>query len=1103
MNMSRTSSVQGHSPAHIPDPYLSTTSDPEEVSFQASAIRLTPFGSPHSTGPGSSPPARIDPTVQGCLDLSTCTSPLSEESVFIEPKDIELASGSNWQNDSISPYRAGATVDPTWSSPMAPSAFQWTSSENPNLSTLTGLSNGNSIPSIPYQSGLGVYNVEPSRLAPSVNQESAELDSGATRGRSPVFKITTFSRGDSPEERSTTHQRRLSQSSAHLSADPNESADEDDDHQPTSAPLKRSNDGTWLRDPSTNLAGIDPGSRGNEYVPSPNDVHLHREREERNEDITHWSVSVSQANSEAGGDSPIPPRPRPYVPRRLRARSTGDRPLKQEDYFSLKSRTGDRSFPGPGILVHESSDDLSEDEESIGTYSDETSAEVDDPGRYDRSTPEVYSSLSPTKADESIRLYPWHDPPRDSTPRTHAMQPDSSTDAMIAFEKRVRDLETASLAATVDNNSIFNVTTSLENFSFGNREQPKKRTSLLKRPFLQASSMLKRQASDMSIGQSSTYPGLQRDTEDSQVKLSHSPRNPFSNRRHSRSPSLSNALMAMTSQIASVGGSQSVRAVSPAPSPNPERNSLSLPQFTGRGRSRSEIPRPTSPGLINLMTAHGGPPVPNITSPRVSSEADQTPTSTLLGADTGGAEDEHDVDMSDKKGVVMDFPAIQSLPVPTFEGFKSQIMQLNPRLGPALIHRLAHEQDRRYKVLVGLQQKHAQAAASRSCKSANFCFAQGGQEKLLQDPKVPAEIEAGQIQFRVSNFTDGHEQEYAIGEGTVAAAQFPPGVPLPPVSRLPARFECPICFQVKTFKKPSDWSKHVQEDVQPFTCTFPHCNEPKSFKRKADWVRHENEKHRQLEWWTCAFSECNHTCYRKDNFVQHLVREHKMPEPKIKKGSTAEEAPNSRREQDLERLWQMVEECRHETDQGPQSEPCRFCGNVCSEWRKLSVHLGKHLEQLAMPVLRLSKSSAPIPGPVPVNNPVGRSAAPLASYPTHETSLQPQYATRNTSISLNPLDYSISGTELSMEPESISDSLDYPYMGFQGLHPGQAQAQTQSHPLHQNSTYPPLYNAVPRARSPDRDAMHSYPVPQVQVYPADYYQPVESNIPYTATYSSG
>jgi hypothetical protein len=726
------------------------------------------------------------------------------------------------------------------------------------------------------------------------------------------------------------------------------------------------------------------------------------------------------------------------------------------------------------------------------------------------------------------------------------MQPDSSTDAMIAFNRRVRDLETASLAATIDNNSIINVTTSLSNFSFA--EQPKKRHSLFKRQFLQASSKLKRQASDLSIGQSNSYPGLpQRDVEDSPVKPSYSPRNVFLPRRHSRSPSLSNAILSMTSQMAAVGGSQPVRAVSPAPSPNPERSSLNI-QFKGRVRSRSEIPRPSNPGLINLMTTHGGPPVPSITSPRISSDADQSPRSSPLGPETGGAEDENDVDTGNKKGVVMDFPAIQSLPVPTIEGFRSQIMQLNPRLEPALIHRLAHEQNRRYKILVDLQQKHSIATANHTCKSGNYCTVQGGQPTLLQDLKAQTDPEAGQTQFQVTNFSYGHEEQYTSGEGTGAAPQFPPGVPPPPVSRLPARFECPICFEVKTFQKPSDWSKHVQEDVQPFTCTFPDCTEPKSFKRKADWVRHENEKHRHLEWWTCAFPECNHKCYRKDNFVQHLVREHKMPEPKIKKTGKAsstvepEAVPNSRREQELEQLWQMVEECQHDTTQAPQEEPCRFCGNVCNEWRKLSVHLGKHLEQLALPVLRLAKPSSTathVANPSKVEPARGSSATYPFVTPYHHghevpetasTHLQ-QYAIRNTSTPANPTfsinngpltDYStISGGELSQEPESITDSLapdQFPaYTHSTGqfaqttLHPAQAQA----YPLHQNSvTYPPPYNAVPRSRSPEADPMlqNSYPLtqflPHPSLYPVDgnypAYQPMESNIPYTsATYSSG
>ncbi|KAJ5491818.1 Zinc finger C2H2 [Penicillium expansum] len=1155
--MSRASplSAQGQSPDAIqdryaPDPYLSAASDPEEVLFQASAIRLTPtpsWGSPgHSAGPGSSPheDARVDSTIQGYLnprtndytDRSTCTSPISDTSVFVEPKDIELASGSTWQNETLPSYRIGednVPVDLAWGSSMAPNVFQWTSSgHNPNSnpsSTLAGLEpHGNSSTqrSIPtsYQSGLGVFNTaaEPSKLSVLTNEGLiTEPASSVTRGRSPVVKITTFTRGDSPEERSTSPHGGFSQSFAHLSANPSELEDDDDNdddddddgycHSVSSVPVKRSKDGGWIPNPSTHLAGIDPRSRGDEFVPSPNDIHIQRERNEKNEDISHWSVSVSAANSDAGENSPSPPRPRPqHVSRRLRARSTGDHPLKQEDYFNLKSRTRDASFPGPGVLVHESSDDLSEDEASIGIYSDEPSADVDEPGRYDRGTPEIYSSLSPTKAEESIHLYPWHDPPRDSTPRSQAMQPDSSTDAMIAFNRRVRDLETASLAATIDNNSIINVGAALENFSF--TEQPKKRTSLFKRQFMQASSVLKRQASDLSIGQSNSYPGLpQRDTESSPAKPSYSPRNGFLHRRHSRSPSLSDALLSMTSQMAAVGGSQPIRAVPPAPSPNPERSSLNI-QFKGRGRSRSELPQPSKPGLINLMTAHGGPPVPNITSPRVSSDADQTSRSTPVGPETGCAEDENDVDTISNKGVVMDFPAVQSLPVPTIEGFKSQIMQLNPRLEPALIHRLAHEQNRRYKILVDLQHKHSIAAANHTCKSGNFCIVQGGQPTLLQDPKAPNDPEAGHSQFQVTGFCYGHEQQYSPGDGTGAASQFPPGVPLPPVTRLPARFECPICFEVKTFQKPSDWSKHVHEDVQPFTCTFPHCTEPKSFKRKADWVRHENEKHRHLEWWTCTFPECNHKCFRKDNFVQHLVREHKMPEPKIKKtGKTsstvdAEAVPNSRREQELDRLWKMVEECRHDTAQTPPAG-------------------AMPLLRESLPVLRLAKpSNAPtyVVNPSQVETNRGSSAATYPSvapyHPGHEgpktasTHLQPQYAIRNTSTPTNPAfsinnvpltNYStISGGELSMEPESMTDSLTpdqfsaYSHttdqFGQTTLHPAQAQA----YPLHQNSA----------------DLMQpSYPLAQFLPHPALYpdgnypaYQPMDSSIPYTsATYSSG
>jgi hypothetical protein len=89
-------------------------------------------------------------------------------------------------------------------------------------------------------------------------------------------------------------------------------------------------------------------------------------------------------------------------------------------------------------------------------------------------------------------------------------------------------------------------------FSF--TEQPKKRTSLFNRQFIQLFSTLKRQASGLTIGQSNSYPGLpRRGIEDSPANPSYSQRNGLLHRRHSRTPSLSNALLSMTSQMTRIG----------------------------------------------------------------------------------------------------------------------------------------------------------------------------------------------------------------------------------------------------------------------------------------------------------------------------------------------------------------------------------------------------------------------------------------------------------------------------------------------------------------------------------------------------------------------
>lgn len=52
-------------------------------------------------------------------------------------------------------------------------------------------------------------------------------------------------------------------------------------------------------------------------------------------------------------------------------------------------------------------------------------------------------------------------------------------------------------------------------------------------------------------------------------------------------------------------------------------------------------------------------------------------------------------------------------------------------------------------------------------------------------------------------------------------------------------------------------------------------------------------------------------------------------------------------------IWGLVERCRRDTTKQPKDEPCRFCGNICNSWKKLTVHLAKHMEQISMPILPL------------------------------------------------------------------------------------------------------------------------------------------------------
>lgn len=251
--------------------------------------------------------------------------------------------------------------------------------------------------------------------------------------------------------------------------------------------------------------------------------------------------------------------------------------------------------------------------------------------------------------------------------------------------------------------------------------------------------------------------------------------------------------------------------------------------------------------------------------------------------------------------------------------------------------------------MIALKAEHYELAHQDQCLSGSLCvegkYSNGSGAGIFSGMDLVKSLK--QVQYTIGD-----------REGSVDLTSLSPSYPLPPTQGLPSEFECPFCFKVKKCLKPSDWAKHFCEDLQPFVCTFETCTDPKSFKRKADWIRHENERHRQLERWVCNIIDCTHICYRKDNFVQHLVREHKMPEPKPRADSRSTRVPYYR-PSDLESLnredsvWTLVEECREEEPKSPKDEPCKFCNTVCNSWKKLSNHLAKHMEDIAFPVWKV------------------------------------------------------------------------------------------------------------------------------------------------------
>ncbi|KAH7031353.1 uncharacterized protein B0I36DRAFT_323742 [Microdochium trichocladiopsis] len=570
---------------------------------------------------------------------------------------------------------------------------------------------------------------------------------------------------------------------------------------------------------------------------------------------------------------------------------------------------------------------------------------------------------------------PWETGLRMQPIQTERTVPETAQEAMIRLQKQ-QQFDSASIvsrAATWGTRrrslpSVIDVEgvvsgNFLKKLSISGKDSHARRPSLISRipSLVRKSSTNQRKRRPTTTTETSSdqteqhYEPERRESKDSLAPPSRSPSWGF-NRKPV--PSLDTAILGMAAGAASIGsqhhtrtGSVSAASMSSPKSPFGGFSALGVPPIKNtlrRPRSKTELTtnsRGDAPSaLVGLLKAQGGPPVAQLAKSRTKPEVD---------------DDEDDADEDEDDDAQLQLDARVEI-IPTLEGFKQHIVRLNPAMLSAdgqvndnsryLVDRVAHSMMIRYKALCQLKVKHLATISTGKCQSGRMCIAQGGSAKILEARPDPR--------------SDGDSPLDAL-----SSENFPTGIPMPPTSSLPAEFECQLCFNSKKFTKPSDWTKHVHEDVAPFTCTWDRCRDTKLFKRKADWVRHENEGHRHLEWWTCDVEDCRHICYRRDNFLQHLVREHKFPEPKVKTKADVKRAGAS------DPTWSKVEQCHTETGVKPMEEPCRFCNKTFPTWKKLTVHLAKHMEHISLPVLKLVAAKdldadtliSPVQDPPPVN----------------------------------------------------------------------------------------------------------------------------------------
>lgn len=698
-----------------------------------------------------------------------------------------------------------------------------------------------------------------------------------------------------------------------------------------SSTLARDGSVRWASDQGTDRTGVAPDARSSAEVRSVNELAAEKQVEERNEEVDAWMAKLKTVGRTGSGfvdvnqpalrpldhdDEDIDPR---EIPRDIGMEPSENKRIPGQTYFLEKG----------GEMTAE-----------------------------DRAI--IYGNRN------------WADAPLSFPITSERHQPETSQDAIRRFQQMCKDNGSIiSRAATwgTRRRSIGTIDGEVEKAGNFLQKLSLSRGDSLRRPsFMQELRGLVRRPSNAKRTRAENEEDASNsarssvDRKESQGSLNLAPPGRTGSLGKKQSvPSINTALFAVANNAISVGagharnGSISNTPITSPSTKSPARN-LSV-NISTRFRSRSDASARKEPGngLATLLKSYGGPPAP-IPNPA----AEPKPSAEVIEIDDSEEEDDDEDagDSTDSGASILKYE-------PTDEGFRKHFLELHPELPPTsgyLVDRVVYQQKVRYKQLLNLKRDHEERLMNKNCPSGSMCIKAGGKAKMLKTGP------------NNKGFVERPEDDMPPGDKMINPNQFPANIP-PPITRdLPADLECQLCFQAKRFAKPSDWTKHVHEDVSPFACTWEHCKDNnKTFKRKADWVRHENEGHRRIEWWKCIVDDCNHECYRRDNFLQHLVREHKFDEPKDKTKGAIRKAGGARH-----RTWQMVERCYNKTEKTPFQEPCRFCGEKLATWKKLTVHLAKHMEQISLPIIKLVERTDVDPDTIisPVQEPAPRHYPP-------------------------------------------------------------------------------------------------------------------------------